>query len=36
MMVYPMRKHGIADDAVQLNIDKTMLECWQRNFELAD
>jgi len=31
-----MRKHGIADDAVQLQIYKTMVECWQHNFELVD
>jgi dipeptidyl-peptidase-4 len=36
MMIYPMRKHGIADDAAQLHIYKTMVEFWQRNFELGD
>ena len=36
MMIYPMRKHGIADDAAQLHVYKTMLEFWQRNFELGD
>jgi len=36
MMIYPMRKHGIADDAAQLHVYKTMFEFWQRNFELGD
>ena len=36
MMIYPMRKHGIADDAAQLHVYKTMYEFWQRNFELGD
>ena len=36
MMIYPMRKHGIADDAAQLHVYKTMLEFWQRNFALGD
>ncbi len=36
MMIYPMRKHGIEDDAAQLHIYKTMFEFWQRNFELGD
>ena len=36
MMIYPMRKHGIADDAGQLHVYKTMYEFWQRNFELGD
>ena len=36
MMIYPMRKHGIADDEAQLHIYKTMVEFWQRNFELGD
>jgi dipeptidyl-peptidase-4 len=36
MMVYPMRKHSIADDAAQLHLYKTMYEFWQRNFELGD
>lgn len=36
MMIYPMRKHGIDDDAAQLHVYKTMLEFWQRNFNLGD
>lgn len=36
MMIYPMRKHGISDDAAQAHVYKTMLEFWQRNLNLAD
>ena len=36
MMIYPMRKHGISDDAAQLHVFKSMYEFWQRNFELGD
>lgn len=36
MMVYPMRKHGISDDAAQAHVYKSMLEFWQRNFRLGD
>lgn len=36
MMIYPMRKHSIEDDAAQLHVYKTMLEFWKRNFELGD
>ena len=36
MMVYPMRKHGISDDAAQLHVFKTMYEFWQRNLGLGD
>jgi dipeptidyl-peptidase-4 len=36
MMIYPMRKHSIADDAAQLHLYKTMFEFWHRNFELGD
>jgi dipeptidyl-peptidase-4 len=36
MMIYPMRKHGISDDAAQLHIYKSMHEFWQRNFNLSD
>ena len=36
MMIYPTRKHGIADDATQLHFYKTMVEYWQRNFQLGD
>jgi len=36
MMIYPMRKHSIGDDAAQLHVYKTMVEFWQRNFELGD
>ncbi len=36
MMIYPMRKHGISDDAAQLHVYKSMHEFWQRNFHLSD
>jgi hypothetical protein len=36
MMIYPMRKHSIADDAAQLHLYKSMFEFWHRNFELGD
>jgi dipeptidyl-peptidase-4 len=36
MMIYPMRKHGISDDAAQLHVYKSMFEFWQRNFNLGD
>jgi dipeptidyl-peptidase-4 len=36
MMIYPMRKHGISDDAAQLHVYKSMYEFWQRNLELGD
>jgi len=36
MMIYPMRKHGISDDAAQLHVYKTMYEFWERNFDLGD
>lgn len=36
MMIYPMRKHGISDDAAQFHVYKTMFEFWQRNFDLGD
>jgi len=36
MMIYPMRKHGISDDAAQLHVFKSMLEFWQKNFALND
>jgi dipeptidyl-peptidase-4 len=36
MMIYPMRKHGISDDAAQLHVYKSMYEFWQRNFNLGD
>jgi len=31
MMIYPMRKHGIRDDAAQKHLYATMLEFWKRN-----
>lgn len=31
MMVYPMRMHGISDDAAQRHLYKAMLEFWKRN-----
>ncbi|RLA28744.1 MAG: hypothetical protein DRQ63_02730 [Gammaproteobacteria bacterium] len=36
MMIYPMRKHGISDDAAQAHVYKSMLEFWQRNLALGD
>ena len=36
MMIYPMRKHGISDDAAQLHVYKSMYEFWERNFSLGD
>jgi len=36
MMIYPMRKHGISDDAAQLHVYKTMQEFWVRNLGLGD
>jgi len=36
MIIYPMRKHGISDDAAQAHVFKSMLEFWQRNFNLGD
>lgn len=36
MMIYPMRKHGISDDAAQLHVYKSMYEFWQRNLSLGD
>jgi dipeptidyl-peptidase-4 len=36
MMIYPMRKHGISDDAAQLHVFKSMHEFWRRNFQLGD
>jgi dipeptidyl-peptidase-4 len=36
MMIYPMRKHGISDDAARHHVYRSMYEFWQRNFELGD
>ena len=36
MMIYPMRKHGISDDAAQLHVYKSMFEFWERNLGLGD
>jgi dipeptidyl-peptidase-4 len=36
MMIYPMRKHGISDDAAQAHVYKSMLEFWQRYLDLGD
>jgi dipeptidyl-peptidase-4 len=33
MMIYPMRKHGIRDDAAQRHLYTTMLEFWRRNLK---
>jgi dipeptidyl-peptidase 4 len=29
--IYPMRKHGISDDAARIHLFKTMIEFWKRN-----
>jgi dipeptidyl-peptidase-4 len=31
MMWYPMRQHGISDDAASMHLYKTMIEFWERN-----
>ncbi len=31
MMVYPMRKHGIADPPARINLFNKMVEFWTRN-----
>jgi dipeptidyl-peptidase 4 len=31
MMAYPMRKHGISDEAAQLHLYRTMLDFWKAN-----
>ena len=36
MMIYPMRKHGISDDAAQMHVYRTMYEFWERNLGLGD
>lgn len=36
MLIYPMRKHGISDDAAQAHVYKSMLEFWQKNLALGD
>jgi dipeptidyl-peptidase-4 len=36
MMIYPMRKHGISDDAAQAHVYKSMFEFWRRNLGLGD
>ena len=36
MMIYPMRKHGISDDAAQLHIYKTMYEFWEKQLSIGD
>ncbi|MDH4072273.1 MAG: S9 family peptidase [Gammaproteobacteria bacterium] len=36
MMIYPMRKHGISDDAAQYHVYKSMYEFFQRNLGLLD
>jgi dipeptidyl-peptidase 4 len=34
LMIYPMRKHGISDDAAQEHLYRAMLNFWQREFGL--
>ena len=36
MMIYPMRKHGIRDDAAQRHVYQTMYEFWEENLGFAD
>jgi dipeptidyl-peptidase-4 len=36
MMIYPMRKHGISDDAARHHVYRSMYEFWQRTLELGD
>ena len=36
MMIYPMRKHGISDDAAQAHVYTSMFEFWKRNLGLGD
>ncbi len=36
MMIYPMRKHGISDDAAQAHVYRSMFEFWERNLALGD
>lgn len=36
MLIYPMRKHGISDDAAQAHVYKSMLEFWRRNLNLLE
>jgi dipeptidyl-peptidase-4 len=31
MMAYPMRKHGIADEAATLHLYRLMLDFWKAN-----
>ncbi len=31
MMAYPMRKHGISDEAAQLHLYRLMLDFWKAN-----
>jgi dipeptidyl-peptidase-4 len=31
MMIYPMRKHGIADRPARINLFNKMVEFWTRN-----
>ena len=33
-MIYPMRKHGISDDAAQEHLYRAMQNFWQREFGL--
>ncbi len=36
MMIYPMRKHGISDDAAQAHLYRSMFEFWVRELALSD
>jgi dipeptidyl-peptidase-4 len=36
MLIYPMRKHGISDDAAQRHLYHSMLEFWRRELALGE
>jgi dipeptidyl-peptidase-4 len=35
-MIYPMRKHGISDDAAQADLYRSLFEFWVRELVLSD
>ncbi len=36
MMIYPMRKHGISDNAAQMHVYRSMYEFWRKTLMLGD
>ena len=36
MLIYPMRKHSIGDEAAQKHLHRAMVEFWQRNLSAGD